>query len=259
MSKETLKSGHGYVPKLTEENQPIWKQKIRWVLTARKAYNIVISVEPLSPSNGVALHTQQEDWQHRAKNVIALIYVGCCDELLPLIDDINIPMEMWKPLRDRLDNASMNVVRTQVLRKFTASRPLPDDTVTQDFNKLMVFPKKLIGSRENITDDTMKTHIFTTLYTSYEMIIQMLEQWIPAPMGQQCMDAIREYAERTALTKEIGDASTRAAVYSRGENCSRGDGGRGGGRWDGRENGHEKHKYIYCKMENHTTKACGKR
>jgi hypothetical protein len=42
------------------------------------------------------------------------------------------------------------------------------------------------------------------------------------------MDAIREYAERTTLTKEIGDASTGVALYSHGGNHGRG--GRGGGR-----------------------------
>ena len=59
----------------------------------------------------------------------------------------------------------------------------------------------------------------------------MLEQRIPAPMALQCMDAIRKYAERTTQTKEIGDASTGAALYTRGGNCGRGcgRGGRGGG------------------------------
>ena len=103
----------------------------------------------------------------------------------------------------------------------------------------------------------MKTHIFTTLSNSYETTILILEQRIPAPMAQQCMDAICKYAERTTLTKEIRDASTGAALYSRGGNCGRG--GQGGGRGGGRGNGRQKHKCTYCKMHNHTTEACGKR
>jgi len=71
------------------------------------------------------------------------------------------------------------------------------------------------------------------------------------------MDAIRKYAERTTLTKEIGDASTGAAVYSRGGN--RGRGGQGGGYGGGRGDRRQKHKCTYCKMDNHTTEACGKR
>jgi hypothetical protein len=103
-----------------------------------------------------------------------------------------------------------------VLWKFTASRPSQDETVTQYFTKLIAFRKKLIGTTENITDDAMKTHIITTLSKSYETIIQILEQRIPAPTTQQCMDAIREYAKRTTQTNDIGDASTGAALYSRG-------------------------------------------
>jgi len=71
------------------------------------------------------------------------------------------------------------------------------------------------------------------------------------------MDMIREYAEWTTLTKKIGNASTGAALYSHGGNC--GHGWRGGGRGGGQGNGRQKHKCTYCKMENHTTKAFGKR
>jgi len=70
---------------------------------------------------------------------------------------------MWEALMDRLDNASTKLSRTQVLRKFTVSRPSPAETVTQYFTKLIAFHKKLIGTTKNISDDTMKTHIFTTL------------------------------------------------------------------------------------------------
>jgi len=109
----------------------------------------------------------------------------------------------------------------------------------------------------------MKTHISTTLSSSYETTIQIIEQRIPAPTAQQCMDAIREYAEQMTLTQEIRDLSTGAALYSRGGNRGRGSshgrGRRGGGRGGGRGNGHQKHKCTYCNMDNHTTEACGKR
>ena len=175
MSNETFKTDHGNVPKLTEENYPVWKQKIRRVLIAKKAYNIVTGVDLLPVGNGVALRLLQESWHDRANKALAQIHLGCCDELLPLIDIINDPVEMWEALRDRLDNASTKLGRTQVLRKFTASRPLADETVTQYFTKLIAFRKKLIGTTENITDDAMKTHIFTTLSNSYETTIQILE------------------------------------------------------------------------------------
>jgi len=184
MSKETFKTDHGNVPNLTEENYPVWKQKIRQVLIAKKAYDIVTGVELLLVGNGVALHPLQDSWHDQANKALAQIHLGCCDELLPLNDDIDDPVEMWKARRDLIDNASMKLGRTQVLWKFTTSRPSPDKTVTQYFTKLIAFRKKLIGTTENITDDAMKTHIFTTLSNSYETTIQILKQRIPAPMAE---------------------------------------------------------------------------
>jgi hypothetical protein len=257
MSNETLKSGHGDVPKQTAENYSVRKQKIRRVLIAKKAYNIVTGVEPLPPGNSVPQCALQDDWHDRANKGIALIHVRCCDELFPLIDDVDDHVEMWEALWDRLDNASMKLGHTQVLRKFTASCPSPDKTVTHYFTKLISFRKKLISTTKNITDDAMKTHIFTTLSNSYETTIHIVEQRIPAPSAQECMDAIRQYAQRMTRTKAIKDASTGAALYYRRVNHVRGAGG--AGRGGGRENGCQKQTCTYCKMDNHTTEACGKR
>jgi len=95
MSNETFKTDHGNVPKLTEEKYPVWKQKIHRVLIAKKAYSIVTGVELLPVGKGVALRLLQESWHDRADKALAQIHLGCCDELLPLIDDIDDPMEMW--------------------------------------------------------------------------------------------------------------------------------------------------------------------
>jgi len=131
---------------------------------------------------------------------------------------------MWEALWHQLHNASMKHGRTQALQKFTASQPSPDETVTQHFKKSIVFHNELIGTTNYITDHAMMTHIFTTLSDSYETTIQMLEQWIPDPTPQLCIDAICEYAERTTLTKEIGDGSPGGALFSPGGNPGRGSG-----------------------------------
>jgi hypothetical protein len=226
------------VPKLTEENYSVWKQKFRQVLSTKKAYKIVTSVKLLPVGNGIALRPLQDSWHDHANKSLAQIHLRCCDELLPLIDDIDDPVEIWKALRDRLDNASMNIIRTQVPRKFTASRPSPDETVTQYFIKFITFHKMLISTTKNITYNAIKKHIFTTLSNSFETTIQILEQQMSAPTAQPCRDAICEYAERMTLTNDIGDAFTEAALYSGGRNrgggSGHGCGGRGGRRGGGR-------------------------
>jgi len=163
MSNETFKTDHRNVPKLTEENYPVWKQNIRRVRIGKKANNIVTGVELLLVGNGVAWRPLQERCHDRANKALAEIHVGCCNKLLLLIDHIDDPVEMRESLKDRLDNASTKLGCTQVLPKFTASRPSPDETVTQYFTKLIAIRKKLIGTTENITDDAMK-HISSLPY-----------------------------------------------------------------------------------------------
>jgi len=224
MSNETFKTDLGNVPKLTKGNYPVWEEKIHRVRITKNPYNIVTGVELLPVGNGVALYLQQDSWHDGANKALAQIYLRHCDELLPLIYNINNSVEMWEALRDRFDNASTKLGRTQVLPKFTASPPSQDEIVTLYFPKLIAFRKKLISTTENITDDTIKTRIFTTLSNSYETTIQILEQRIPAPMAQECMDAIREYAKWTTLTQDIRYASTSAVPYSRAGNLGRGSG-----------------------------------
>jgi hypothetical protein len=62
MSNETFKTDHRNVPKLTEENYYVGKQKIHRVLIAKKAYNIISGVELLPVGNGVPLRLLQESW-----------------------------------------------------------------------------------------------------------------------------------------------------------------------------------------------------
>jgi len=94
MSNETFKTNYGNVPKLTEENYPVWKQNIRRVIIAKEAYDIVTGVELRPVGNGVTLRPLQESSHDQANKALAQLHLGCCDELLPLIDDIDDPVEM---------------------------------------------------------------------------------------------------------------------------------------------------------------------
>jgi len=132
MINETFKTAHGNVPKLTQENYPVWKHKIRQVLITKKAYHITPGAQLLPLGNGAALRTLQEHWHDQAIQEIALIHIGCSNQLHPLIDDIDNPVEMWEELRDRLDNASTKLGCTQAMWKSTASPSSPDETVTKN-------------------------------------------------------------------------------------------------------------------------------
>jgi len=106
MSNEIFKTDHGNVLKPNNENYLVSKQKIRRVLIAMTAYNIVTGVKLLPVGNGVALCPQQESGHDRANQTLAQVHFECGDELVPLINDLDDPLEMWEALRDLLGNAS---------------------------------------------------------------------------------------------------------------------------------------------------------
>jgi len=184
MSNEIYLTDQGNVPQLSEENYPVWKQKICRVLIAKRAYNIVSSVKLLPGGNGIAVSPMEENWHDSANRAIAHIHLGCSDEYLPLINNIHNPVVICEALRDWLDNTATKLGCTQVLQMFTTSQPLPDEPVSQYFTILITFRKKVIGTTENITDNTMKTHIFITLSNLYETTFQIIEQQILARMAQ---------------------------------------------------------------------------
>ena len=256
---EMFTTDYGFIPKLTHDNYPTWRRKVRRVLVAMRAYSIVTGDELLPEGNGAAARTLQKEWHRRANDAIAQIHLGCTDDLLRWIDDIDDPVEMWQTLQGRLDNTTNQVGRTQIVRKFHALRPSKDEKITQYFTRLIDRRKKLIGSPEAISDETMKTHIFSTMPKEFETTIKILEQQIPVQTAQQVMDRLREDADRTELAKEIGDESIGSALYNQhregyGKRGERGNFGRDRG---GNKNDDKEYSCTHCKMNNHTTESCG--
>jgi len=154
------------------------------VIVAMRAYNIVTGDELFPEGNGSTARTLQKEWHQRANDPIALIHLGCTDDLLPWIDDIDDPVEMWQTLQGRLDNTTNQVGQTQIVRKCHALCPSKDEKITKYFTRLIDLRKKLIGSPETISDETMKTHIFSTMPKVFETTIKILEQQIPIPTAQ---------------------------------------------------------------------------
>jgi len=122
------------------------------------------------------------------------------------------------------------------------------------FTRLIDYHNQLSGSAEEISEDSFVTHLFTHIPKEFATTINIFERQAPPPTSQHIMDAIRLDEEKAALVTEIADASTGAALYSQRE-AYRGRGRGGSGRF-GRQ---KTHRCTYCKMDNHTTEACGKR
>jgi len=182
---EMFKTDYRFIPKLPHDNYLTWREKVHRVLVAMRAYDIVTGDELLPEGNGSAARTLQKEWHRRANDAIAQIHLGCTDDLRPWIDDIDDRVEMWQTLQNWVDNTTYQVSGTEIVREFRALRPSKDEKTTQYFTRLIDLRKKLIGSPEAISDETMKTHIFSTMPTEFETTIKILEQHIPVPTAQQ--------------------------------------------------------------------------
>ena len=51
MTSETIKSAYGNIPKLTENNYPMWKEKVRRVIMGANTYEIMTREEPEPEGN----------------------------------------------------------------------------------------------------------------------------------------------------------------------------------------------------------------
>ncbi|KAF8241481.1 hypothetical protein K440DRAFT_642243 [Wilcoxina mikolae CBS 423.85] len=112
----------------------------------------------------------------------------------------------------------------------TGEEPKPQDQPLQDyFNKLRDFHHQLAGSIEAISDDELRTHIYTTMSEQYTITVKILQHQTPIPTVDEVMDTLKEDEGTTAITKEIRDATIGMALYTqRGSYRGRGrDRGRG--------------------------------
>jgi len=190
-----FKTDYGLIPKLTHKNYPTWRKNVRRILISIRAYNIVTGEELFPDVNGSAACTLQKEWHHRANKAIAQIHLRCTDDLLPWIDHIDDPVEIWQTLQNRLDNTTNQVGRAQIVRKFYALHLSKEEKTTQYLTRLVDIRRKLIRSHEAISDETMKTRILSTMRTEFETTNKILDQQIPVSMAQQVMDRLREDAE----------------------------------------------------------------
>jgi hypothetical protein len=126
MPTETFKTNYGNVPKLTELNYPISRDKVRRVLMGVDAYAIVTREEPEPEGTSAAIRTEQLNWRTRRNDAQVIIYMGCSDEILSHIKNIVDPAEMWGTLNDRFDRTILKLGHTQILRNFQACRPAKD-------------------------------------------------------------------------------------------------------------------------------------
>jgi hypothetical protein len=65
MPTETFKTYYGSIPKLTEDNNPMWREKVRRVIMGADAYEIMTREEPEPEGNTREGRSELRNWQNR--------------------------------------------------------------------------------------------------------------------------------------------------------------------------------------------------
>ena len=268
------KSRWGDIPKLTHTNYDEWKDDMILVLSAMRAYAIVTGDDPEPQPLDFDHDDNYDDWKAKEAEAASMIRLSCSPEVRRIVKGMRNPREMWNTLETSLDTAGSYIGRQDILRQFRACRPKEDEPLKAYFTKLSNYRTQLDHTDDAITDRDFRTQIFTSLPSQYAMILMVLKHRRPLPTPEEAMHDLLEEETTTGLTKELGDASTGAALLSqrggyrgrgRGRGGRSGRGGRGGNVGNGGSGGsggsgdsHES-KCTYCKIDSHTTDACRKR
>jgi hypothetical protein len=186
-----------------------------------------------------------------------------CEELIKLpIMNLRDLSNMWTTLQCRLNDDSHQTTRTAILRNFQAARYNSRNglaRVDPYFAEVENYQHQLTGSAEQITEEGLKTHIFSTLMGHfYTTLCIMQRQRNPEPSAKQVMDSSWEEAKTTEVNKELGDLSVGSVLIShqtgfRGRGYYRGNNGNRDGRNDVKL---PEFWCTHCRMNNYTTENC---
>jgi hypothetical protein len=155
------------------------------------------------------------------------IGLSCSPEVRRIVKGIRHPDKMWNVPETTLDTARSYIGRHDILHQFCACRHKEEEPLQSYFSKFIYYRIQLDHTDDRITNQDFCTQILTSLPSQYAMILMVLKHRRPLPTPEEAMHDLLEEETTASLTKELGDASTGAALLSQ---CGgyRGRGGRGG-------------------------------
>ena len=138
---------------------------------------------------------------------------------------------MWNTLETSLDTTGSYIARHVIFRQFCACRPKEDEPRKAYLSKLSNYRIQQDHTNDAVTNRDFHTQIFASLRSQYAMILMVITHRRPLPTPEEAMHDLLEEETTASLIKELGDASTGAALFTqrgRYRGRGRGHGGRGG-------------------------------
>ena len=110
----------------------------------------------------VPIDLDYKDYKKCASKAAGLISLSCSPEIRPYLKGLQAPREMWETPQARLDSAATLTGRTGILRKFRTARLQKDEQINAYFARLCEHRHQLAGTAGAISDEELRTHIYTT-------------------------------------------------------------------------------------------------
>jgi len=226
----------------------------------------IINGEEDEPAAGntAASRTATADYQKRRAYAISAIRFSCTNEAAIYVNGLSDPSEMWQILKERLDLTTSYIGRTAIVTQFQNARPTVGESISVYVARLQAFQLQLQGSTEEITEQVLRTDVYTTAPPEFKTAIGYLKR-TPDVTIPNLITVLKETEEENKVeaAAAVVDSKPRTGLYAHGRGGRggrRGHGGRGscGGR--GGHGGQEtkNQSCTYCRMDNHTTEDCWK-
>jgi len=208
------KTRWGDIPKLTHDHYDEWKDDMILILSSMRAYTIVTGEDSEPQPLDFDQDDNYDDWKAKEAEAASIIRLSCSPEVRRIVKGIRNPHEMWNTLEPSLDTAGCYISRQDILRQFRACRPKEGEPLKAYFTKLSNYRIQLDHTDDAVTDRDFRTQIFTSLPSQYAMILMILKHRRPLPTPEEAMHDLLEEETTASLTKELGDASTGAALFT---------------------------------------------
>jgi hypothetical protein len=143
-----------------------------------------------------------------------MITTSCDESIRALIDDIaqGDSAAVWKALKEHLDTSKTRSGRIAIVRRFHRMRMSANSTVSEYISSLRETRKELVGSAEKISDETLLTHLLSTLPDSFSNIVDIITH---KPIEEQTLAAVTsdliEHEKKLQERKEELGAGTNTA------------------------------------------------
>jgi len=194
------------------------------ILQTMGAYTIVNGEEDEPGArNTTAARTATADYQKRRAYAISAIRFICTDEAAIYLNGLFNPSEMWQILKERLDLTTLYIGRTAIVVQFQNAQPTVGECISVYVARLQAFQLQLQGSMEEITEQALRTHVYTTVPPEFKTTIGYLKR-TPGVTIPNLITVLKETEEENKgeAAAAVVDSKSGTGLYTRGH------GGRGG-------------------------------